>query len=227
MILRIIFFAMFLNASFMSLRVIASLDALGHGATPAEVGVLMALLALFPTFLAILCGRWIDRVGYHKPVISSAVLLLIAAVCPIAFPTEVDGMYALYVCCVTAGLGTMVVAIVSNYLVGACSVEGSRTKFFAWLTMGNSVAGFSTPVLAGYLIDGFGYDAAYGAAALMVLVGVTMYFVSYKELAAIPLPKPRKFARRAYDLLKDPRLCRILIVSSIISMAWDLETFMF
>lgn len=227
MILRIIFFAMFLNASFMSLRVIASLDALGHGATPAQVGAMMAFLALFPTFLAIFCGRWVDSVGFHKPVMTAAILLLCAAVGPIVFSTDNYSMYPLYACCIAAGLGTMVLAIVSNYLVGACSAEGNRTTYFAWLTMGNSVAGFSTPVIAGHLIDGLGYVAAYGAAALMVAVGVTMYFVSYKELGNIALPKPRKFVRHAYDLLKNPKMCRILIVSSVISMAWDLETFMF
>ena len=44
MILRIICFAMLLNATFMSLRVIVSLDALAGGAAPSDVGILMALL---------------------------------------------------------------------------------------------------------------------------------------------------------------------------------------
>lgn len=227
MVLRIICFAMFLNASFMSLRVIASLDALGHGATPAEVGVMMALLALFPTFLAITCGRWVDRVGFHKPVLTSASLLMFASVAPILLPVDDFGMYPLYACCIAAGLGTMTMAIVSSYLVGACSGDGSRTKYFAWYSMGNSVAGFSTPVMAGYMIDGFGYWAAFAMAACMVAFGLFMYSVTIKDLRTIPLPKPRKYVRRSWDLLKDPKMGRILIVSSVISMAWDLETFMF
>lgn len=231
MILRIIMFAMFLTGSFMTLRVVTSLDALTHGAIPAQVGVMMALLHLFPVFLAIPCGRWVDRIGFQRPVWLNAFLLLAAAavpvLAPVMLPVFASGMYRLYLACILAGLASMVLAIVSNYLVGLCSEPSSRTKYFAWLTMGNSVAGLSTPILSGHLIDGLGYWAAYAAAAAMVVVGLVMYLLSLRQLKTIALPKPKRYSKRAWDLLRDPRLRRVLIVSSIVSMAWDLETFMF
>ena len=104
MILRIIMFAMFLTGSFMTLRVVTSLDALTHGAIPAQVGGMMALLHLFPVFLAIPCGRWVDRIGFQRPVWLNALLLLAAAavpvLAPVVLPVFASGMYRLYLACI-------------------------------------------------------------------------------------------------------------------------------
>ena len=227
MILRIICFAMLLNATFMSLRVIVSLDALADGAAPSEVGVLMALLCFFPVFLAIPCGRWIDKTGFHRPVLTTAGLFITAASLPMLLAGKDYGLWPLYASCIANGLGSMILVISSNYIVGACSVGRNRTQMFAWLTMGNSVAGLSSPVVAGHIIDAWGFSAAYGAAGLFSVFGLIVYLISTRELFTIKLPPPRKFARHSTDLLKDPVMGRILIVSAVVSMGWDLETFMF
>lgn len=227
MIVRILLFSMFLVGSFMSLRVVTCLDALAHGATPSEVGVMMALLALFPVFLAVPCGRWVDIRGFHRPVIVTVVLLTAASATPVLFSPDDFGMYPLYACCATAGLAEMVIHINASYLVGVCSSSKNRTKYFAWNSMSSSIMGLSTPVLAGHLIDGVGFVSAYAAAILMVGMAVALYAASYGRLKVMPLPKPRQYSRHAYDLLKNRGMRRALIVSAVVSMAWNLETFMF
>ena len=84
---------MLLNATFMSLRVIVSLDALADGAAPSEVGVLMALLCFFPVFLAIPCGRWIDKTGFHRPVLTTAGLFITAASLPMLLAGKDYGLW--------------------------------------------------------------------------------------------------------------------------------------
>lgn len=227
MILRIICFAMLLNATFMSLRVIVSLDALADGGAPSDVGLLMALLCFFPVFLAIPCGRWIDRMGYNRPVLLTAGLFMTASALPVIFSDPRFGLWPLYAGCVANGLGSMILAISSNYLVGAAASGGNRTQMFAWLTMGNSVAGLSSPIIAGHLIDAWGFSAAYAVSGAFSLTGLIVYLFTSWALSRIKLPPPRKFARHSTDLLKDPVMGRILIVSAVVSMAWDLETFMF
>ena len=227
MILRIICFAMLLNATFMSLRVIVSLDALAGGAAPSDVGILMALLCFFPMFLAIPCGRWIDRAGFNRPVLLTGVLFVTAAALPVIFSGKTWGLWPLYAGCICNGLGSMILAISSNYLVGAASAGRNRTQMFAWLTMGNSVAGLSSPIVAGHVIDAWGFSAAYATSGAFSVIGILVFLFTSRQLAKIQLPPPRKFVRHSTDLLKDPVMGRILIVSAVVSMAWDLETFMF
>ncbi len=227
MILRIICFAMLFNATFMSMRVIVSLDALADGAAPSDVGLLMALLCFFPVFLAIPCGRWIDSAGFRRPVLATGALFLTAAAVPVIFSDAAYGLWPLYAGCIANGLGSMVLAISSNYLVGAASAGRNRTQMFAWLTMGNSVAGLSSPIVAGHVIDAWGFSAAYTVSGAFSAAGLVIFLIASRELAKIKLPPARKFVRHSTDLLKDPVMGRILIVSAVVSMAWDLETFMF
>lgn len=56
-----------LHCGFGGSRVTVSLFAIHQNASPATIGVLMSLLALFPTLLAVPLGRLSDRVGARKP----------------------------------------------------------------------------------------------------------------------------------------------------------------
>ena len=227
MVFRIIAFVMLLNCTFMSLRVLASLDALANGASSGDVGILFALLCFFPVFLAIPCGRWIDRAGYHKPMLVTAACFFAGAVVPSLIRPAALGLWPLYFCAVANGLGSMVLAIGSNYLVGAVSTPDTRTKFFAWLTMGNSAAGLSAPVIAGHVVDAFGFVQAYWVSAGFATAGFCVYVLTTRLLKSIRLPQPRQRPKHSLDLLKNPLMLRILVISGVVSMAWDLETFMF
>src|SRR5437879_12087515 len=63
-------------------RVAVSLDALSQGANAATVGVLLALYAVLPMFLAISAGRLADRIGVRRPMLVGAWGIALGAALP-------------------------------------------------------------------------------------------------------------------------------------------------
>ena len=99
-------------------------------------------------------------------------------------------------------------------------------KVFSWLALGPAISNFLGPFVAGLVIDHVGFQAAYGALAVLPLVGwacirgarnlppVESIVVSGKG------PKPS-----AMDLLVDPMFRRLLLVNWVLSSSWDVHTF--
>ncbi len=227
MLLRIVFFATFCFSAFNVMRLITSLDALHYGATTGEVGVLMALITLIPVFLSMRCGRWIDEIGFRIPLILSSSLLLAAGIIPSVFPTSSFGLIPLAASCVLNGSGNMIFSIVSLYLVGAIAPTEKRTAYFSWYSLSWSLSGLLPPVMAGYIIDFWGHRWAFALMALFALLGLTVILSSLKHFKSVTLPKRPKRSGSSLHLLFDPLLGRVLLVSTFVSVGWDLQIFMF
>ena len=67
-------------------RISVSLDALSRGASPAIVGLLMALFALLPMFFGIAVGRLADRIGVRRPMVWGSIGCVVGARCPRSCP---------------------------------------------------------------------------------------------------------------------------------------------
>ncbi|WP_165972002.1 MFS transporter [Paenibacillus piri] len=65
---------------------VVSLYASKLGATPLEIGIIVAIFAFLPAFLAIHIGKWIDRYGIRRLVSLGGIGLLIALIAPVAYP---------------------------------------------------------------------------------------------------------------------------------------------
>jgi len=96
---------------FTGARVTTSLYALANGASTFTVGVLMALFALVPMLTAVRAGKWLDRVGPKKPLVTSCALILLGIVLPAAFPYQVADLGPLLVGVALIGTGQMLTAI--------------------------------------------------------------------------------------------------------------------
>ena len=214
MVFRIVFASVLLHVAFASLRFAASLDALAHGASSLEVGVIVSLMALGPTFTAVAFGRYIDRVGTRLPIVIGALMLSTAAITGVRFPV--------------AGLGFLFITLVSQKTVGFISTAATRQTSFAWLAMGMSASGLLSPILTGTLIDHAGFAAVFLTASGFAAAGLLMFAVSFTKLpATLGAIQPTAQKTSSWDLLKVPALRNVLIVSALVSMAWDLQHYMF
>ena len=227
MIFRIILASVLLHAAFSCMRLTVSLDALAHGASSLQVGAIVSLLALGPTFTAVACGRWIDRVGTRLPVFAGAAGIALAASIGLGLPASKFGLTPLYVVAFVAGLGFLCITLISQKMVGFLSEAATRQASFAWLAMGMSASGLLSPILSGYLIDGFSHQAVFAAALLLCASGVGVFLFSLSRLPSSLDPEKPKVMRHAWDLVLVPRLRNVLLVSALVSMAWDLQHFMF
>ena len=227
-VLRIIVCTVLLHMAFSCLRLIASLDVLAHGATSFQTGVVVSLLAVGPTFAAVYCGRWIDRVGAKIPELTGAAC--IATACSIAFffPITNETYVSLYIACLIGGMGFMCIMMVSQQMVGMISTAKTRQTNFSWLAMGLSASGLVSPILAGTIIDQMGFQASFAAAIGLAALGTALFLLSMGKLPAAPVKsRVAKSKDGMFSLLRIPGVRHVLMVSALVSMAWDLQHFMF
>ena len=218
---RIVALTILLHLAFAGSRVTLSLFALHLGASTLTVGLLISLLAALPLLCSVSWGRAIDRIGVRKPMLAGACTVLAAALLASAVPH----LTTLFVVSVAIGSGFMVVHICVNQMAGLLGAQHARARNFSLLALAFSTSGFLGPMLAGFAIDAFGHRVTF--LLLGLSAGVAMVWLWLR-----PLPQPPAAARapdgeprRIADLLRIPALRRAFIVSAVLSMAWDLFTF--
>ena len=210
------------HMTFTGSRVTLSLYALKLGADAFTVGVLMSMLAVIPTLFAVMIGRWTDRTGIAKPSIIALVLMLCAAL----LPGLVRSLESLYVSSVLLGSGFMLIHVAVNNAVGHLSTPETRKSDFSHLALGFSISSVFGPVIAGFSIDHAGHAETFLILAVLPLLGMGMLAIVRKTAPrATPRPAPPADAR-VMDLLRIAPLRAVFIVSGLLSMGWDLFTFM-
>jgi MFS family permease len=98
-----------------------------------------------------------------------------------------------------------------------------RVRIFSWLGVAPSFSNVIGPVATGFMIDAYGFRAAYALLLLMPLATL----LSARLVPHLP-PAGAAAAvagRTAWDLLRAPGLKRLLAVNWLLSMCWDVHTF--
>ncbi|MFT4194236.1 MFS transporter, partial [Ottowia sp.] len=155
-------------------RLVAPLLALKLGYSAAEVGVLLALFALSPVFLALPAGRLADRHGLHLPLALAVGTATLGAGLAAVWP--VYGVLCLGGVLTGAASGTAQIALQRH--VGRSAGNATELKtVFSWLAIAPALANFLGPLLAGLLIDHAGAQPA----------DMTGFRAAYTLLAALPI----------------------------------------
>ena len=210
-----------LHLAFAGARVTLSLFALHLGASAATVGIVVSLLALVPMFYAVKWGRYVDRVGVRGPMYAGVLALLAGLVIGWVAPR----LEALFVVAVLAGCGFSIFHIAVHQACGLIGGPADRAHNFSVLALAFSTSGVLGPMLAGFSIDEIGHRHTFLAlgGALVLTLGVML---------VRPIDVPRHAhalkageQRRVSDLLRIPRLRRVFVASGMLSMAWDLFSF--
>jgi MFS family permease len=211
------------HSGFGGSRVVVSLYALDQGATQFTIGILMALYAVCPLFMAVFVGRFADRVGPRMPMLIGIGGVTLGLLLPPIFP----GILALYASALLLGSTFHFFFITVQGITGGIGGAENRARNFALIGMGFSAAGFIGPLLAGLTIDYLGHLqaflmlAAFPVPALLLLLFKPGF-----------LPPARKHADSAkhgssLELLRVRSLRNTFIASGILSAAWDLFQFYF
>ena len=215
-----------MHAAMAGLRMAAPLQALREGYSAWSVGLLLALFAAAPVLTAIHAGRLADRLGYHRPVRWSAALTMAGGVLAVA-STLVTGPLHFGLLCVAAmamGTGTNTGMLVIQRTAGLAATDSiERVRVFSWLGVAPSFANVVGPVAAGFVIDAWGFGAAY--AMLMLLPLATLVTARQVPHLAPAGEQARVAGRAAWDLLATPGFKRLLCVNWLLSMCWDVHIF--
>lgn len=201
-------------------RVDVSLDALARGASPATVGLLVALFALLPMFSAVAVGRFSDRVGARRPMIAGSAALALST----ALPALAPGYPALFASAALIGFSFTTFQVALQHVTGELGEPAKRAKRFSHLALAYSVSGMLGPLAAGLGIDHAGHRATFALLALVPLVPLAILL-----WGRLPLPAPVAHEapispRGMFDLVRHRALRRVLAINALFALGWDLHT---
>ncbi|MCX7141435.1 MAG: MFS transporter [Proteobacteria bacterium] len=218
---QLITLTIFTHSVFNGSRMLVSLYAIHLHASPVTVGALMSFYALLPMVFAVSAGRLVDRVGARWPMFGASVALALGTLLPFVWPR----LETLYLTSTLIGTGFMVFHVAVNQVVGALGRPEDRAANFSWLALGFSVSGSLGPLMTGFAIDSIGHARTF---LLLFLFPLLPLVVLWFNRPALPQAKERKAGtgqRRVMDLLRSRELRRVFIASGLLSMGWDLYTF--
>lgn len=224
-VLRIIGIFVLAHVAFVGARLTGTLYALANNASTFTVGVIVALFSLIPMLVAVHAGRWLDAVGPWRPLLAGVSLMLGGLLLPALFPYATADVAPLLVCSCLVGTGSTISLLAVQKVVGERADPNNRAAAFSWLALGASVSGFVGPFASGALIDVLGHRATYGA-LIVVMLGAVWLLRANRELLSAHKGKEQPAApMHPLELLRHTELRRVMITTALVSMSWDLQSF--
>jgi predicted MFS family arabinose efflux permease len=223
---RILALTVLTHTAFGAARVTGSLYALSNQASAFTVGVMMALFALVPMLLAVRAGRWLDAVGPRRPLLLGTSLMCLGIALPALFPYAVADVAPLLVASALIGTGFLYLQMTIQHLVGEQAAPDRRAEAFSYLALGFSTSGLIAPVTSGFLIDTVGHRLTFAVFFGVMLAAVALLLSQQRSLADRHAEVTTSTERPLFDLFRHREVRHVLIASGLISMSWDLQTFM-
>ena len=209
-----------LHACMAGMRMAAPLLALREGYSALAVGFLLALFALTQVFLALPAGRYVDRHGFKRPVRFCVVAAFLGAGLAVMVPV----FPVLCLSALMTGGATGVASISLHRHVGRAAKNATELKkVFSWLAIGPALSNFIGPLAAGLLIDHSGFRAAFFFLALLPLA-TWVWVRRTVELPPVVIVQGAT-PNKAWDLLREPLMRRLMLVNWLLSSCWDVHTF--
>lgn len=209
-----------LHACMAGMRMAAPLLALREGYSALAVGFLLALFALTQVFLALPAGRFVDRHGLKRPVRFCVVSAFLGAGLAVMVPV----FPVLCLSALMTGGATGVASISLQRHVGRAAKNATELKkVFSWLAIGPALSNFIGPLAAGLLIDHSGFRAAFFFLALLPLA-TWLWVRRTVELPPVVIVQGAT-PNKAWDLLREPLMRRLMLVNWLLSSCWDVHTF--
>ena len=210
-----------LHLAFAGGRVTLSLFAIELGASPFTVGLVISMVTVVPMFFSISWGRYTDRVGVRPPLYIGNAALLAGVLSAFALPR----METLFVSGALAGSGFYICHIAVTQATGLIGKPEDRVRNFSVLALAFSAATVIGPMAAGFAIDSIGHRFTFLmlATPLVVMLAIMLARPLNVQRPAAALKSAGK--KRLFDLLRLPAMRRVFVVSGMLSMAWDLFSF--
>jgi MFS family permease len=202
-------------------RLAVPLATLNLGGTTAQVGVLLALFSAASVFLALPAGRYADRHGVRRPVQIAVLLAVLGAGAMAAYPA----VWMLVFAAVGTGVAVNFGLVAVQRHAGRRAAAEERKAVFSWLAIGPALSNFLGPVLAGFLFDHLGVRWCFAVLAAIPLASLLLVRFTQDDEPAAPGNRNAVGNEPAWELLADPGVRRLFFVNWLLSMSWDVHTF--
>jgi MFS family permease len=214
------------HVAFTGNRLILTLHASAQHATPLQIGVLLGLLMAGPMVLSVQFGRWSDRMGYEKLCAVGLSLVFGANLLSAVAAATGMGLLPMYLASLMTGSGYMLAHVAVNNAIGKLTPSSHTAEAFSVLAMSLSLSGLLGPLVSGLAIDHIGFRNTYIALAGFALTSGMLMRWAARRYHVEGQAAGRHKRGRIGDLLSDPKLRAVFVISSLLSMAWDLFNFL-
>jgi MFS family permease len=218
--LLIVFLSSTIHVCYIGSKVLVSLYALNLGASQATVGALAAFYAIVPLVLGVYTGRLADAKGMRLPLMIGAAMTAVAMLTGFLW-RELAGLFAVSL---LMGGAFVFWNVSIQTLAGAIGTAEQRPRNFAWLSIGYSVSNFIGPVFAGWSIDNAGHVLTFLFFAFVPAIPIAL-LAFRRDLAHVHTAKAAPSSGGAFDLLRDPVLRRLIIISGLSVASSELFVF--
>ena len=214
------------HLTFVGVRLTVTLYAVRLEASPAVIGVLMALFAVVGAVTSVGVGRWIDRTGPRKPMLLATAMMVAGA----GFAFVWRDLAALFIVSIVVGTFYNVFFIAQQRLVGEYGRPEDRVANFSRVGLGFSAASFVGPLLTGFAIDALGHSMAFALLATLPLIPFVVIWLNKLAFPDARKPHSPEAGGRAgggvLQLLRGRNLRRIYGVSVLSASIWHIFLFL-
>lgn len=213
------------HLTFVGVKLAVTLYAVRLDASPAVIGVLAALFALFGAMTSVSVGRRVDRIGPRKPMLVSTAMMVAGA--GLAFLWR--DLVALFVVSMLVGTFYNFFFIAQQRLVGEYGRPEDRIANFSRVGLGFSVASFVGPLVTGFAIDAFGHSNTFALLALLPLVPFTVIWFNtraFPKTVKHHSKEARSPTGSVLQLLRGKDMRRIYAVSVLAASTWNIFLFL-
>ena len=204
-------------------RMAFSLVALQLAAAPWQVGILLALMSLFPALFIVQLGRWMDRVGTFRITVTAVSAALLAWLLAAGAPV----IASFWVAAPFIGVSAVVAHVSSIRALGTDDDLSIRARNLGYLGACYALTHFVAPLSSGLMLDHFGASAMFLMLGIMPLGALAVLLLSDRRTVA-PVP-PRGAAvgenSNIMTLLRMPSLRRWLVANGVFATALTIFPF--
>ena len=219
----IIFFTFLFQIALKGTILLTSLYALHLNASPAMIGVIIAIGSLFPMVFASIAGKLADRIPLNFLI--SISMFGAGLTLAVIFFTK-DSLLILMFVQLIFGLFQITVVVSCQSCIGAISTKKNRTSNFAHYTLGVSIANLIGPAIVGLSIEMFSYQIAYIVLSFFAIVPAIYFCLNpIEQVENVKAGESIRF--KTIELLKMKPLREVLITSGIILTGVGLFEFYF
>ncbi|GAB3101673.1 MFS transporter [Pseudomaricurvus hydrocarbonicus] len=204
------------------MRVGIPLLALSENYSKLSLGFVVASFAILPAILALKFGRMTDRLGYHLPSFLSATMALTGTLLLVLSQDLWAMIIAASFCGAGSGFGMIAIQRTASRLT---SSSAERVRVFSWVALAPALGGLLGPLLAGSIIDHWGFRAAFLSLAAFPVMSILCAAFVPREAIAHPIKGTKTVPESSLELLRDLPLRRILLINLVVVASWDAHGF--
>ncbi|MCC6472270.1 MAG: MFS transporter [Burkholderiales bacterium] len=212
--------------TFMGARLAVVLYAAQLQASPAAVGLLVALFGLVSTVFSVPAGRLMDRVGVAGPMLWFSAIMV--AGCALGWGWRDLG--ALFIVSPVVGTFYSLFYVGHTQWLGRIGASQQRSTNYSLAALGFAAATFLAPIAIGFVVERAGHPEAF-----LMLAAAPLFTIAVLALRVIEAPAPpahptgpRGGGRRGgvFELARDRKLLPVYAVCVIASATWSIASLM-